>query len=242
MSLNAYINDASLVGQFQPMNSVEAIGNVREMVSFLRKNPHCALYWNSSALFGAMVEQGRTFGQIMDTHRDLKSYWRTLTCNHVDSTVQSAADNTASGIDAGLISFILSPFSEPTTACGTQNIDVRVFLNKDSLSAYLLQHHYLLVDYPDDATYPPRDEQTILSDTSLFELTARINRHRKVYRRLDKDEWWCADNQHHGADAELEVFQMSDGKHIATCGIKNIATYHPDGNEKKYRNRYIDNK
>lgn len=240
MSMNAYINDASLVGQFQPVNSIEAIENVREMVAFLRENPHCALFWNSSAFFGAMVEPGRTFGQIMDTQRDLKSYWRSLTCNHVDSVVQSAADNTTSGIEVGLISFILSSFQEPTTACGKQKVDVRVFLNKDSLSAYLLQHHYLLADYPDDATYPPRDEQTILSDTSLFELTTRINHNRKVYRRLGTDELWCADNQHYGADAELEVFRMSDGKHIATCGIENINTYHPNGNKKKYRNRYIE--
>ena len=48
------------------------------------------------------------------------------------------------------------------------------------------------------------------------------------------------DNLHFGADAELEVFRMSDDKHIATCGINDISTFHPDGNAKKYRNRYIE--
>lgn len=240
MSMNAYINDASLVGQFQPMDSIGAISNVREMVSFLRENPHCALYWNSSALFGAMVEEGRTFGQIMDAHRDMKSYWRSLLCNQVESVTQSAANNTSSGIDAGLISFILSPYKEPTTVCGKKKVDVKVFLSKDSLSSYLYKQHYMLEDYSDDAACPPHDEQTILYDTSLFTPTTRSNHRRKLYKRIGKDELWCVDNMHHGADAELEVFRISDEKHIATCGIKDIGTYHPNGNKKKYKDRYIE--
>ena len=238
--MNAYINDASLVGQFGPCSSMAAIKKVREMVSFLRQNQHCSLYWNRSALFGAWVEPDKTFGHVLEFDRDMKSYWQSLICNSVVSVVQAAADETKAGKEAGLVCYINSPFHEPTTKCGEQQVPVLVFLNIDSLSTYLFENHYLIKDYPDDTAYPPRDEQTMLYDTTLFELTTRINHHRKLYKRLDKEELWCVDNQHVGADAELEVFRMSDGKHIATCGIKDISTYHPDGNAKKYRNRYIE--
>ena len=240
MSMNAYINDASLIGQFGAGNSMEAIKAVREMVSFLYKSQHCSLYWNRSALFGALVEPGKTFGHVLESDKDMKSYWQSLMCNNADSVLQKSADDIDAGKDAGLVSYINSPFYEPTAKCGKQQVDVHVFLNINSLSAYLFEQHYLIKEYSKDACYPPRDEQTLLCDTSLFEPTTRINHHRKLYKRLDKDELWCVDNLHFGADAELEVFRMSDDKHIATCGINDISTFHPDGNVKKYRNRYIE--
>lgn len=235
MSINAYINDASLVGQFQPGTSRGAIDNVTAMVRLLRKCPNCTLYWNRSALFGALVEPDKTFGHVLEGKRDLQLYWQNLRCQLVESTIQAAVDDTIKEQAAGLVCYIMSSFSEPTTVCGTPPTEVRVFLGEESLSSFLYANHYLS-DYTADTHYSPRDEQTILVDTNLFEPTQRDNHGRRLYLRKGTDQLWCVDNFHVGLDAELEVFRISDEAHIGTCGINDIHTF----DSKAKKGRYVE--
>lgn len=218
MSLNAYINDASLVGQFRYYNSEDAIGVMRDIVSFLRNSNCCSVFWNKGQLYAAMVECNKPFASVIDSNRDLRVYWKKLECALVSDVVEEAVKDVQNDQDAGLISFPGSRFVEPTTKCGVSNTEVAVYLSEETVSKHLYAKQYIK-EYSQDARYSPRDQQTVLVNPTLFTPTNRDNHRRRLYERVGTDELWCVDNQHYGLDAEFEVFRKSDEAHIGTCGI-----------------------
>lgn len=218
MSLKAYINDASLVGQFQYYNSEDAIIVMREIVSFLKNSNCCSVFWNKGPLYAAMVEYNKTFASVIDSNRDLRMYWKKLECALVSDVVGEAVNDIQTNKDAGLISFPGAFFVEPTTTCGASNIAVPVYLSEETVSKHLYAKQYIR-EYSQDARYSPRDQQTVLVNPALFIPTNRDNHRRRLYERVGTDELWCVDNQHYGLDAEFEVFRKSDETHIGTCGL-----------------------
>ena len=218
MSLNAYINNSSLVGQFQYFNSIDAINVMREIVSFLRNSNFCSIFWNKGQLYAAMVECNKNFASVIDSNRDLRIYWKKLECALVTDVVEEAIKDVNAEKDTGLISFPGSRFVEPTTNCGVENVAVPVYLTEETVSKHLYEKQYIN-EYSPDARYSPQDQQTILVNSVLFTPTQRDNHRRRLYERVGKDQLWCVDNQHYGLDAEFEVFRMSDEAHIGTCGL-----------------------
>jgi hypothetical protein len=75
------------------------------------------------------------------------------------------------------------------------------------------------VVYDDNSTYPPRDEQTILSDTSQFIKTSYKYDSRKIYLDKQMGYYWYVDNLHFGKAAHLEVFD-SQGNHLGEADLK----------------------
>lgn len=79
--------------------------------------------------------------------------------------------------------------------------------------------------YTKDTPVRTIDEQTILSDTTLFTPTNHYVQGRRVYKRIGMPEYWYADNGHTGGSAHLEVFQSSDMHFKGTCHIDDINTF-----------------
>ena len=124
-----------------------------------------------------------------------------------------------------LISFAQSRFSDLH--------NVIVIRHPDSL-AYLLNCHgesslwdhlasILSIDrlrYPDDATRPPRDWQTVLRDQTRFLRTDRPRvQGRRVYEESSTGFLWYVDNMHFGRGAQIEVFKHNGTYHVGVASV-----------------------
>ncbi len=90
------------------------------------------------------------------------------------------------------------------------------------------------LEYSLDVTEPPRDEQTILRDTTRFQKNSRKYDGRCIYCELLTGMYWYVDNLHYGEAAHLEVFDKR-GFHIGEADLQgNIDT------SKKDKNKTID--
>lgn len=236
-NLNTYIYDQSLIGQYKTeAESKEAIFEILSMVSLLMdtQNVNVSVFYDRSALFQAMMTAELIFGVVLDRNRDLKLLWNFKRMQLLSSDIVNnvAYGDALAQRNVGLLCFSGAPFGEPCVALGNQDgksvLNVKSWVSTDSLVSFLHDQHWIRT-YSDATKYPPRDEQTILSDTSLFILTPLFNHKRHVYERIGKDEYWCCDNFHSGRSAELEVFRKSDLKHIGTCGIYDIRTFSTKG-------------
>ena len=75
------------------------------------------------------------------------------------------------------------------------------------------------LEYPFDTTIPPRDEQTILRETSRFKKTQLRCQSRIIYCELATERYWYIDNLHFGQAAHLEVFDKR-GSHIGEADLQ----------------------
>jgi hypothetical protein len=131
-----------------------------------------------------------------------------------------------------LINFILSSFSSPhpniNNCCFIKiikNSDEINYICLDSidnrlaLESWLKYLNIIPLDYPVDATEPPRDEQTILKDTERFQKTSHRYDGRAIYCELATGCYWYVDNLHSNKAAHLEVFDKT-GKHLGEADLE----------------------
>ncbi|MBG1269688.1 hypothetical protein F8S12_26560 [Nostoc sp. WHI] len=84
------------------------------------------------------------------------------------------------------------------------------------------------LEYSLDITEPPRDEHTILRDTTRFQKKSRKYNGRCIYCELLTGMYWYVDNLHYGEAAHLEVFDKR-GYHIGEADLQgNIDTSKKD--------------
>jgi len=235
--LNTYIFDRSVEGQFATeADSKEAISGILSLVSLLAdaQNVTVSVSYDRTALYQAMMTAEMMFGTVLDRNRDLRVSWNKtrLQLMHALTVNEAAYRDAETGMGVALLCIRGSQYAEPDVvlldASGVNSRKVLTWVSLDTLSKYLSSKNWLRT-YSEATKYVPRDEQTILVDTSLFQLTTHHNHQRKVYERIGADEYWCCDNLHTGRSAELEVFRKSDLTHIGTCGIFDIATFSKEG-------------
>ncbi|MBD2774813.1 hypothetical protein ICL16_22765 [Iningainema sp. BLCCT55] len=96
----------------------------------------------------------------------------------------------------------------------------------DSIDTKLALEHWLeyklrlsQVEYATYATEPPRDEQTILRDTTRFEKTSFRVQGRIIYCELATGRYWYVDNLHFGEAAHLEVFDKTGNNHLGEADL-----------------------
>lgn len=75
------------------------------------------------------------------------------------------------------------------------------------------------VAYDDNSLHPPRDEQTILSDTSKFVKVNRNYSSRRIYQEKQTGYYYYVDNKHFGQAAHLEVFD-AQGNHLGEADLE----------------------
>lgn len=73
--------------------------------------------------------------------------------------------------------------------------------------------------YDVNSNDPPRDEQTILSDTTRFMKTHQQYDGKSVYREIETGRYWYIDNFHCGLAAHLEVFD-AQRNHLGEADIR----------------------
>lgn len=75
------------------------------------------------------------------------------------------------------------------------------------------------LEYSVNAVKPPRDEQTLLQDTTRFRKTSFRYDERVIYYELTTSRYWYVDNLHEGKSAHLEVFDKR-GIHIGEADLQ----------------------
>lgn len=103
-----------------------------------------------------------------------------------------------------------------------ENIKTCDFLSSDTLLLYLKERGHIKPVYNPLSSVPPRDDETILADISLFSETRHSYQRRKMYRRNGTSELWYVDNCHFGEDAHIEVFNENTKKQIHVSRIDRI--------------------
>jgi hypothetical protein len=104
---------------------------------------------------------------------------------------------------------------------GSEKIPVPCTYDYDSIYNWLVANKYINPEdeYDESSPLPPADNQTVLKNTEVFELTPYPkNNGRKVYRFVGKNELWVVDSspKHAGKNAHIEVFNEITCKHLGT--------------------------
>lgn len=261
MIVNIYINEESLVGQY--CKDVE--GGVLQLMSAAKaiqsyQSVDVKMYY-TKAIFGKQIctTNGYTLIQMKSASPTLfqalmqmlnkASDWKLSPLQDGGSTYtsmgQSANDTSmAEAYERShqpkeatlLLNFGQSVYGEPTTeVCKNgNNVAVNSLVSTEN-AAQFIESLGIYPAFDPTGNEKVQDEQTILVDEELFVPTVYYNHHRKVYKRIGKEEYWCADNQHRDGSVHLEVFSKTTGKFKGTCAIDDVMKF----TEKK-ENRYID--
>lgn len=107
---------------------------------------------------------------------------------------------------------------------GASHKTVPIFCQSSKLTLWL-QNRGVIPRYYDKATMTtrPKDEQTILVDSSKFRPTTFGNKGNRLYERIDNtNEWWCLDRGHRGTSVHLEVFNKNTGLEIHVSDVDKI--------------------
>lgn len=124
-----------------------------------------------------------------------------------------------------LVNFPRSRFANCSSALVIKNeedhIDLDCVEDKASLNNWLEKALQLSsLEYDDSSKFPPTDKQTILRDTSKFNITSlAFQGGRRVYKELETNYYWYVDSFHYGKSAHLEVFN-SRGRHLGEADLE----------------------
>lgn len=115
--------------------------------------------------------------------------------------------------------------------CVTTELDIEKWLIRNSF-------YDADEDYDINLGLPPRDDQTVLKDKTIFERTSYPkNNGRTVYRRKGHNQLWVVDGslKHAKSKAHIEVFDETTCKHLGTSLYNKIEV------DPEYigKNRYI---
>lgn len=139
-------------------------------------------------------------------------------------SVMGKFDSDPGGI---LLNFQYGPFSD--------DISARHFTSSELLLSYFKSEGLLTPSYDISSSIPPRDDETILADSSVFQMTRHSYQRRKMYLRLGTNELWYVDNFHYGRDAHIEVFNEITKKQIHVSRIDKFDFFRPLTDEEKAR-------
>jgi len=113
---------------------------------------------------------------------------------------------------------------------------VSVVQDIDQLTSILIDRGIIPRAYDANSIIPPRDEESMLSNTSLFQLTSfPLQQGRKVYQEISTGNLCYIDNIHYGKAAHIEVFSATSRKEIDTYCINRIAQHHELTDKEKNR-------
>lgn len=245
--LNIYLNEESLHGQYTPDNIEEKIGDVISCLDVLALCPEGCMnkYYIPEALYRKPVYGDKTELQsFLNQHKDRKRQFQLRLkdfihaditdlskCeykeNFYDMTCLNVAYKSALIADTTLVNFPLSIFLTPSVDVkhGENTLAISSFDNSEGLRDYLVNNGLVGKLYDKSSNRPPRDDETILADPTVFEVTAHSYQGRKMYRRIGTDELWYVDNLHFGQDAHIEVFNENTKKQTAVCRVDKIDFY-----------------
>lgn len=240
MIINIYLNEQSLCGYNDINDFISAFANLKTVIHSISGYSKATRILYSKHIYhtcptgehiGSIIKKRPDFNHLFNdffqrnasvwnneqVHNSIISYEYNGN-NYSSTTVAEATEHTiVKNIidDVVLINIDDKIFSSPNVQViknKNSSIDLKSIHSTDSLLNFLKNIGVIVNIYDYNCNYPPKDFQTILYDSSQFEKTTYINKRRKVYKRINHDEYWCVDNQH-TKDAHLEVFDSTTFKH-----------------------------
>lgn len=225
-----HLNELSAVGQFNGRPWQKGLSDLFDCLNLFRgKEKKCARFYSRSLYARPFLYNKTVLASVLARHPDynikLKSYLKefSLLENEADKASMSAS------YDLLIINFQFSPITEDATSSPPS------FSSAETLAKYLKSKGLIGPSYDFSSSIPPRDEETILSDTNLFQITRHSYHGRKMYKRNGTSELWYVDNFHYGQDAHIEVFNETTQKQIHVSRIDRIDYFRPLTDSEKSR-------
>jgi len=250
--MEIFINERSLSGQYELHSVTEGIRTFLAAVNTLNNCSAEKGIFTSRLFFDFQAISNTYLGSILSASPELRGtffsniknarkwednrvhpvtstylYNRT---DYVNSSIAELAERKIAQADLKgmLINFTDSTFAELVKIAITKDSSINVILDcsydEDSVTLWLIDNGFIdpKAVYSAIATFPPKDYQTILLKSGLFELTGLRNQNRKVYKKIDAEEYWVVDNMHRGNDAHIEVFSSRSRLHLGTSPIHEV--------------------
>ncbi len=184
--------------------------------------------------FQLMIQKATVYRTVLNDD-DIYGYEQLYVDN---CSMSEAYEKQAQGNDkVVLVNFGDTPFPEDALRIEKNLVahqDVQAVCSETRLGAWMVSSH-ILKQYGRDNKVKVLDEQTILTDPTLFTPTDHRSQGRVIYKRNDVPEYWYVDNLHTGGSAHLEVFKSSDMHFKGTCDIDDITTFREAPRSKRGR-------
>lgn len=129
-----------------------------------------------------------------------------------------------------LINMVDSTVKEPVAVVEKQEIgkvEIDSYSDIELLSELLITRKWRKREYDLSSVMPPRDNETILTDTARFEPTDHSYQGRVMYRRIGTNHLCYVDNKHCGAAAHIEEFNEVTKKQVRKLKINADEEYKP---------------
>lgn len=144
-----------------------------------------------------------------------------------------------------LINMVDSTVKEPVAVVEKQEIgkvEIDSYSDIELLSELLITRKWCKREYDLSSVIPPRDKETILTDTTKFEPTDHSYQGRVMYRRIGTNHLCYVDNKHCGAAAHIEEFNEVTKKQVRKLKVNKDEEYKPLTTTEKNRVLRFDEK
>ena len=262
---NVYINEKSLVAQCKDLSAVEK--GLKTIIDCLSLTDGCSedavdiQKYYCRGVFGENISKELTLQNL--PNKDLKKCFRKAIKDAKKWDEKPLSDANAvymhEGIDVGwssmseayeqqfpmLINMVNSTVKEPVAVIekievGKLTVDSCSDLNL--LAELLITRKWRKKGYDKSSFIPPRDEETILTDTTKFTPTAHCYHGRVMYRRIGTNHLCYVDNKHCGIAAHIEEFNETTKKQVCKLKIDADEEFKPLTAKEKKRSLIFDGK
>lgn len=225
--ISVYLNEQSAVGQFNGHPWQEGLDELLDCLDLIRGLKEADGYYSSEIYTRPFLYDKTYFATVLKRDKDLNIKFRHI-IEDFSRLSQGDCERKFSGDkDSILLNFQFGPYPD--------DANKRIFSSSALLLSYLKSKGLISPTYDYTSSIPPRDDETILVDRTIFTVTQHSFQRRKMYKRVGTSELWYVDNLHYGRDAHLEVFNETTKKQKAVSHIEKIDFFRNLTNAEKER-------
>lgn len=129
-----------------------------------------------------------------------------------------------------LVNFVSSNVQEPSAAIEKVGVGKKVvdsYSASENVAVWLVSKNWRKRRYDYHSTEPPLDEETILSNRSMFEPTEHRYHGRVMYRRIGTNHLCYVDSKHSGEASHIEEFDEATKKQVCKLRIDADVEFKP---------------
>lgn len=231
--ISVYLNELSINSQFNGHPWQDGMTEVFKCLDLCRgKNGQISGFYSGDIFTRPFLYDYTLLTTVLKKDPDFNRKFRLYLKDFSRSSSGNLLGLFGNDSDGILLNFQYGPFQD--------NLVARHFTSSDSLFSYLKSRGLVSHIYDISSSIPPRDDETILADSSVFLLTRHSFQRRKMYQRIGTSELWYVDNFHYGRDAHIEVFNETTKKQINVSRIDKIDFFRPLTDEEKARTLVFD--
>lgn len=247
---NVYINEKSLMAQCVDLSAVEkGLKTIIDCLSLIDRCSDEAVSIQKYYCGGVFLGNLSTEHSLQNLpNKDLRTRFKKAIKDAKIWEVKPLSDMKAvyvhEGVDVSwssmseayeqqspiLINMVDSTVKEPVAVVEKQEIGkvkVDSYSDIELLSELLITRKWRKREYDLSSVIPPRDKETILTDTAKFEPTDHSYQGRVMYRRIGTNHLCYVDNKHCGAAAHIEEFNEVTKKQVRKLKINADEEYKP---------------